>query len=299
MSIDITEIFCVMDDFCKEFEPMLEQKRLNNKKSRKRRRKRKGFMSLSEIMTILMMFHLSKMKTFKDFYFNIVQIHFKPYFPKLLSYNRFLEWIPRTTLAFATLFNMSCGRCMGISFIDSMPLKVCHNKRISRHKVFKGLAGRGKSSMGWFFGLKLHAVINPFGELIDIMISSGNTPDNKGLKSLSKNLGGLLFGDKGYISKEQREWLLEHQEVKLFTTIRKNMKPIQMTPTEKALLKKRFLIETVFGKLQAETEIDHTRHRSPRNFLVNLFSALVCYNLYLKKPVIQKLEIEKDFLAAA
>ena len=299
MSIDITEIFCVIDDFCKEFEPMLEQKKLNNKKSPKRRRRRKGFMSLSEIMTILMMFHLSKMKTFKDFYFKIIRVYFKSYFPKLLSYNRFLEWIPRTAFAFATLFQLTCGKCTGISFIDSMPLKVCHNKRISRHKVFKGLAGRGKSSMGWFFGLKLHAVINPFGELIDIMISSGNFSDNKGLKPLSKRISGLLFGDKGYISKEKGEWLLEYKEVKLLTTIRKNMKPVQMTPTEKALLKKRFLIETVFGKLQAETEMNHTRHRSPRNFLTNLLSALVCYNLYIKKPIIQKLEIEKDFLVAA
>jgi len=294
--IDITEVFCFIDDFCKIFEPILQQQLLGDGIIR---RIRKGFMSLSEIMTILVMFHLSKMKTFKDFYFRFVKVYLKPFFPKLLSYNRFVEWIPRTALAFATLFSLSGGECTGISFIDSLPLKVCHNRRINRHKVFKGLAGRGKSSMGWFFGLKLHAVINTNGEVIDMMLSSGNVHDNKGLKPLSKKLQGLLFGDKGYISKELREWLQETKDLRLITTVRKNMKELAMTSTEKALLKKRFLIETVFGKLQSETEIQHTRHRSPRNFLVNVLSSLVTYNQYLKKPEMRKLATQKDYLMPA
>jgi len=296
MTIDITEVFCFIDDFCKIFEPILNKKLLGDGLVR---RIRKGFMSLSEIMTILVMFHLSKMKTFKDFYFRFLKPFLKPYFPKLLSYNRFVELMPKTALAFATLFTVTCGDCNGISFIDSMPLKVCHNKRISRHKVFEGLSGRGKSSMGWFFGLKLHAVINTNGEFLDIMISSGNVHDNNGLKPLSRKVKGLLFGDKGYLSKELREWLEKNRDIKIITRVRRNMKPIELTSTEESLLRKRFLIETVFGKLQAETEIDHTRHRSPRNFLVNLLSALVTYNQFLKKPEIKRLDCKDNVLAVA
>jgi len=285
--MDITDIFCFIDDFCQFFEPLLKKNLL---KDGKVRRNRKGRMSLSEIMTILVLFHQSQMKTFKDFYLRVVKVSYQSYFPKLLSYNRFVEWMPRTVVPFIGLFLFTRGECTGISFIDSMPIKVCHPIRAQRNRVFKGLAQSGKSSMGWFFGFKLHTVINHKGEIIDVRFSSGNVHDTKMLLPLSKRLFGYLFGDKGYISTQKRTILEEKHQVRLITNVRSNMTPIFKTPFEKSMLSKRFLIETVFGKLKSWTNISHSRHRSPRNFLVNLFSALVSYNKWSKKPKIPTLE---------
>ena len=198
VNMDITEIFCFIDDFCKYFEPIWKKKLLEDGKVR---RNRKGLMSLSEIMTILILYHQSRMKTFKDFYLKIVMVHYRSYFPKLLSYNRFLAWIPRTIVPFGYLFLFTRGKCTGVSFIDSMPIKVCHQRRIRRHRVFKNLSERGHSSMGWVYGFKLHTVINHLGEIVDICITSGNLHDTKMVPKLSKHLFGYLFGDKGYISK--------------------------------------------------------------------------------------------------
>ena len=131
--MNITEIFCFIDDFCQLFEPLWKKHLLKDGKTR---RNRNGRMSLSEIMTILILFHQSQMKTFKDFYIRVVNVHYQSYFPRLLSYNRFVEWIPRTIIPFIGLFRITRGECTDISFIDSMPLKVCHSLRAPRHKVF-------------------------------------------------------------------------------------------------------------------------------------------------------------------
>ena len=142
--MDITDIVCFIDDFCQVFEPLLKNNLLKDGKAR---RNRKGRMSLSKIMTILILFHQSQMKTFKDFYLRVVKASYQSYFPKLLSYNRFVEWMPRTVVPFMGLFLFTRGECTGISFIDSMPIKVCHPIRAQRNKVFRGLAQSGKSSM--------------------------------------------------------------------------------------------------------------------------------------------------------
>src|SRR5699024_3437730 len=86
------------------------------------------------------------------------------------------------------------GDCTGISYIDSTKIAVCHNKRIYRHKVFKGLATRGKSSMGWFYGFKLHAIINHKGELVSVKVTAGNTDDRVPVKDMATPVfgGGVL-----------------------------------------------------------------------------------------------------------
>lgn len=241
-------------------------------------------MSLSEIMTILILFHQSQMKTFKDFYLRIVSIHYRSYFPNLLGYNRFLKWIPRTLLPFTGLFLITRGQCTGFSFIDSMPIKVCHPIRSKRNKVFKGFARSGKSSMGWLFGFKLHVIVNHIGEIVDIYFTSGNVNDRHPLPTLYRNLFGKVFGDKGYLSKKLQSKLRSEYDVELVTKVRKNMKNPEHSVIDKTLLSKRSLIETVIGELKKRTIIQHTRHRSTRNFMVNLFSSLIQYNLFQKKP---------------
>jgi hypothetical protein len=151
MLAPIIEIFCEIDDFCKQFLKNQQTKILPNPN---RKRRRKCQMSISEIMTIVILFHLSHYRTFKDFYHECVIRYLQSYFPNLVSYNRFVE-LQAIVIAPLTAYLLSKrGQETGLYYVDSTPLKVCHNRRIYKHKVFKGIANRGKHSMGWFFGFK-------------------------------------------------------------------------------------------------------------------------------------------------
>ena len=134
--------------------------------------------------------------------------HSRAEFPGLVSYNRFVEFIPSVLVPLCTYFQQRClGDCSGVSFINSTSLEVCLNQRIGSHKVFAGLAERGKTSTGWFFGFKLHLVINDRGELLSVLLTPGNVDDRKPVPKLVRKLFGKVFGDKGYISKPLYELL--------------------------------------------------------------------------------------------
>jgi hypothetical protein len=283
MLAPIEEIFCDIDDFCKEV--MKKRHLLPNPN---RQRERESQLSASEIMAIVVLFHLSHYRTFKDFYYES-EHWLKLYFPKLVSYNRFVE-IQGSVFVLLTAYLLSkSGKKTGLYYIDSTPLKVCHNRRIYRHKVFKGLAARGKSSMGWFFGFKLNLVINQKGELISFCFTRGNIDDRKPIETLFKGLQGLAAGDKGYISKQHQE-ILERQGLHLITKLRRNMKKKVFSAFEKFFLAHRGLIEIVIEQLKMLCQIEHTRHRKPINFFVNVLSGLVAYILRPRKP---KLNLDK------
>ncbi|EKB60659.1 hypothetical protein HMPREF9700_00154 [Bergeyella zoohelcum CCUG 30536] len=202
-------------------------------------------MSDAEILTIMIGFHLGHHKTFKHYYQNFVCEYWKDLFSKTLSYNRFVEIKYRYFLVFFLFLKQKClGKCTGISFIDSTTLKVCKNQRIHNHKVFKGIAGRGKSSMGWFYGFKLHLVCNEKGELLSFYLTKGNVDDRnpKHIKKLTEQLFGKLFGDKGYLSKVLWQMLFSGG-IQLFTKLKKNMKNHLMSLEDKILLRKRAIIE--------------------------------------------------------
>lgn len=167
--------------------------------------------------------------------------------------------------------------------MDSTSIAVCHNKRISRNKTFTGLAERGKTTMGWFFGFKLHLIVNDSGEIIAFSFTKGNVDDRKPLPKMATKLFGKLFGDKGYLSSELAE-NLRQMGVTLITSVKKNMKNKLMPYWDKIMLRKRFLIESINDQLKNEMQIEHTRHRSPSNFLVNLISGLLAYSFKPKKP---------------
>ena len=175
------------------------------------------------------------------------------------------------------------GKSAGIAFIDATSLCVCENLRIPRHKTFAGVAGRGKTSTGWFFGFKLHLVVNDQGELLSVCLTRGNVNDRKPVPKLVKRLIGKLFGDKGYISKKLTE-LLALQDVELITTLRKNMKPRVLAAFDKLLLRKRSIIETINDQLKNTFNLEHTRHRSLTNFVVNVMACVVAYTYQEKKP---------------
>lgn len=281
----ITELFCILDDFCKKFNESLEKALISDQKTTMK----KSALSLSEVMTIVILFHKSGFRFFKYFYCHMIIPFWKSAFPKLLSYNRFIEIMPRCLQALSSFFHQVKGEDTGICIIDSTKLVVCHNLRIKRHRVFKGLAGRGKSSTGWFYGFKVHIVINNLGEIINLKITSGSVHDVAVLESLTQELKGILLGDKGYLSKAKTE-ALAARGLKLLTPSRKNMKHVELrTPQEKELLSRRGLIETVNDQLKNLHQIEHSRHRSVNNFMVNIMAAVVAYCLNPNKPTFKNM----------
>lgn len=282
----ITEIFCSIDDFCLVFEPALENRQVS---TGKKTRKRKFTMSTSEIVTITVLFHLSGVRTFKHYYLNYVQTQLQEEFPNTVSYNRFVELMQSNILPL-TLYMKTCclGKCTGISFIDSTPIRACKNKRIAQNKVFKNIANVGKSTMGWFYGFKLHIIINDKGELLDFVITQANVDDRAPLKkeNFLKKIFGSLYADKGYISKELTALLFD-QGLHLVTGIRSNMKNVLMTMRDKILLRKRSVIETINDQLKNIAQAEHSRHRSFGNFITNLVASLIAYSFQDKKPSIK------------
>lgn len=281
MKKDITELYSFIDDFCKIYTKYEQQKLLPSLKQRQRDCR----MSISERITIMIMYHNSYAKNFKYFYKTCIEYIYKSDFPKALSYNRFVELIPELFMPFNLLIQLLLGEKTGTYFIDTSPIKVCHNKRQSNNKVFKGLAKYSKSTMGYFYGFKLHLIINDKGELIDLKITKGNVDDRLPVPELTKALTGTVYADKGYI-KQNLFITLYERGLKMVHGIKKNMQNKLMTLKEKILLKKRSLIETVFGYLKNTLNLEHTRHRSPINAFVHILSTLVNFAIKKHKPSI-------------
>ncbi len=218
--MSLLELFCDIDDFCQEFEAWAKDKQL----PKGRKRGPKPSLSTSEVMTIMIHFHQQGYRNFKSYYHKHVREHLQEEFPGLVSYSRFVELIPSVLLTLTAYLQSRFGSCTGIGFVDSTPIAVCHNRRIRRHKVFKGLAARGKTTMGWFYGFKLHLIVNDQGELLAVHLTPGNIDDRKPLPEMTAKLFGKLFGDKGYLSQALFEELFK-RGLQLITSLRKNIRP--------------------------------------------------------------------------
>jgi hypothetical protein len=229
--------------------------------------------------------HLSPFKNFKVFYHYGIGQQYRACFGDIPHYDRFVSLMPRLFAPLMILLHSLSGEETGIYFVDSSKLAVCHNRRIHRHKVFDGLAERGKTSMGWFFGLTLHFVINHNGEIMALKITPGNTDDRAMVDDITRYLTGKAFADKGYIDKQlfKAFW---RRGLHLITGIRRNMKNYLMPMADKIMLRKRFLIETVLDTLKSEMGLEHSRHRSPVNAMVHILSCLVAYAFRPGKPSI-------------
>lgn len=291
----LTEIFYFTDEFCKDFSKTMTGAQLPETTGKKRRHK-PCKMSDSEIITILIAFHLGNYRNLKHFYLFYVKVHLQNEFPQTVSYNRFVELQQKAMLPLVMFLKiMKLGECSGVSFVDSTPIKVCKNKRIFNHKVFEGLAKRGRSTMGWFFGFKLHIVVNEVGELLGFTITPGNVDDREPLKNgdFLDKVYGKLFADKGYIGQELFEMLFING-IQLMTSLRKKMKGSLMSLSDSILLRKRSVIETINDVLKNTCQIEHSRHRSFGNFITNLVSGLIAYTFLPTKPRI-KYETEPNY----
>jgi Transposase DDE domain len=289
--MDILPVFCDIDDFCLLFEPAWQGHLLADGA---KHRHKPSALSLSEVMTLLVWFHASGYRDFKTFYLQYVQKHLAGAFPRLVSYNRFVELQREALIPLWCYLQTRFGQCTGIAFVDATTLAVCHNLRIPQHKVFWGSARRGQSSMGWFYGFKLHLCINDCGELLGCYLTPGNVDDRRPVPHMVKDLWGRLFGDKGYIS-QALTTLLQAQELQLVTKLKKNMKNRFLSLSDKLLLRKRSLIETVNDQLKNISQVEHTRHRSLWNFLGNVAAGLIAYTWREKKPSLN-IHIKEQFL---
>ena len=275
------KIFCQVHDFWREFQAEWEKVLIQNNR---RHRRRGSSLCMSEVMTIAILFHFSRYRTFKDYYQQQVVKRYKHYFPHLVSYNRFVELMQACCVPLSLFMSRQrVAQTQGVAFIDSTALAVCENPRIQQHRVFAHKAKRGKTSTGWFYGFKLHLVINHAGQILSFCLTPGNVDDRKLVEHLTRGLWGKLFGDKGYISQNLQE-KLKQKGVELITKPRRNMKQKLLDCFDKLMLRKRALIESVNDFLKNTCQVEHTRHRSKSNWLVNLVAGLVAYSFLPNKP---------------
>lgn len=292
--MELVALFYLVDEFCKSFEPAYRAQLVASGEAV---RNKPSSLSLSEILTIMVHFHQSNHRTFKHYYTDYVCVYLGSDFPGLVSYGRFVELMTGTIVPLLALLVSLLGTATAANYIDSTKLVVCHNRRIRRHRVFRGIAARGKSSMGWFYGFKLHLIVNEKGELVSFLLTPGNTPDNNiaVVTKLAKRMSGKLFGDRGYVSKDLFA-ALWGQGTQLITGIKKRMKNMLLPLQDKLMLRGRSIIETINDQLKNQEQIEHTRHRSPRSFTSNLLAGLIAYQLQPKKPSLDFTKTEQRLL---
>jgi hypothetical protein len=171
-------------------------------------------------------------------------------FPGLPSYQRFIDWLSSTLMPLCVYLKHCLGDCRGISFVDATCLKVCHNRRILQHRVFAGLAARGKTSVGWFYEFKLHLVVSASGELINFTVTPGSVDDRKPVPDLLSGLWGKVFADRGYVSKDLALKLSQTWSIEFFAKPRRNMQNRLMRLTDKLLARKRSIIATIIDLVE-------------------------------------------------
>ena len=292
----IAEIYVEVDDFCQEEVGKIS--RLINRQSYFRtlytKRTLNKRITISEIMTVLIYYPHSGYKNFKTYYEKEVLKNWLKDFPDLVSYQRFVWWIPLALLPLMCFVMWRCcnGRRTGIYFIDSTKIGVCHDKRAHQNKVFKGFASWGKTSMGWFYGFKLHLLVNQYGELIHLHFTTGSVSDNnaKVLFHLTNDINGWVIGDKGYLcNQEKMEFVEKNGKISWFAKPRKNQKNQKiyfdkMPFMARLWVRKRGLIETVIGIKKKELDLEHTRHRSIFNAFTHMYATIAAYYFRTEKP---------------
>ena len=294
----VIEFYVEMDDFYLNFARQIKSYPLLGNSGVKKRN-RKGKLSDTEMMSIYLLFHFGQFTNFKHFYTHYVGVHLVELFPDLVSYERFNARQDRILLPLLLYLRYrGLGSSRGINYIDATTLPVCHIKREHQHKVFKGLARKGKSTMGWFFGFKLHLIVNDKGELLAFYLTPANVDERNRevIAAMTKDIFGKLFGDRGYVSKPLTDMLFT-EGIQLITKVKKNMKKQNLSDVDAILLRKRALIESVNDELKNMCKIEHTRHRSIKGFLVNLVTGLTAYCFFPKKPSLNITPIEDNQLS--
>ena len=276
----LTEVFCEVDDFCQAFEAQRQAYLLGSGATP---RGPQPGLAVSEIITLLLVLHSSRFKYLKNFYQGLALPLLRQCFPGMPCYEQFVAVQQRAFVPLMFFLLSRLGKKTGIYYIDSTALPVCDNHRIQRHKTFAGLAARGKTSMGWFFGFKLHLVFNHLNQIVVCKLTPGQVHDTQPVPQLTKHLLGKLFGDKGYIGKQLAQKLLR-RGLTLFTRVRKNMKSLPLALPDKLLLNARNMAETIIGSIKQFSSLNLPMHRQPLNAFLHLLAAITAYQINPIKP---------------
>lgn len=273
-------IYCFVDDFIKQvvnnIKHALEKPNNNHPPTKKYN------LSIAELVTLSIFRFFTRHTNWKDFYKHVTTYHKKD-FSNIPVYKNFIRAVNKLA-PFASIMLqgfMSVFRKVtkeeDLKFADSSKLKICENKRIFNHKVCKDIAKRGKGSMGWFYGFKLHIICNELMQILKLKITTGNADDRKTLEMMWNNILGTIVADAGYIGKNWREKAREKGKI-LFTSVRANMKKI-MTETQHTILKMRQRVESVFSVLKLRMGIETTLPRSPLGYFAHYLWCITAYQL--------------------
>lgn len=282
--MDLTTIFYHVDNFSKQFDKWLISRLLMMPPLRNQTQKQ---MTDSEIMSVLIYYAACSkdIKHFKAFY-EYKRGELEAAFPFLVSYERMIELKETVELRMMVFLMSSFSSCTEKLYIDSTKIEACHIKRSSSHKTLRKLARWGKTGSGWFYGLKLHAIVNEEREIVNICLTPGNVADNNEalIRAITQGLHGKIFGDKGYILNEELWTDIYYQGLQFITHIRANMKQKLMPMDDKLSLNNRTSrIETFFGILKDRMSLQYTRVRSVYGFICNVISMLIAYQLRVTK----------------
>lgn len=246
-------------------------------------------------MTIIVCYHFGSFAHFKNYYLLYIRRHLSGYFPNAVSYNRFVELMPRAFLPLMLFLKLRAfGKCSGISFVDSTMIPVCHNLRRYANKVFKDVAKDGKGAMGWCHGFKLHLLCNDSGDIITFCLTGANVDDRdrRVWTVFARELYGKVFAGRGYIKKALFEELFD-QGIHLVHGLKANMKNKLMPMWDRIMLRKRCIIECINDLLKNKANLVHSRHRSTHNFIINLCGALAAYSFFENKPEALPVHVER------
>ncbi|MDR0472373.1 MAG: IS982 family transposase [Treponema sp.] len=244
-------LYCVIDDFIKAvMNTETGQKMLESWKASRGPQRQ---LCLSEVLTLNVLrfsFHIFDLKAFV----RIAECSYKAYFPGLPNYENFLK-ASNQSFSFTVVllqYLLELNRRMskgGLFFFDSTALSVCANGNISTHRVTEGFASRGVTSKGWFFGFKLHGACDAHGNPVNLRFTTGSVHDSQEAEHLTGGLNGIFVGDAGYLLRKEVFARLFERHKRILAAARKNMKRL-MTEEQGALLRKRNIIETMWGKLK-------------------------------------------------
>lgn len=273
---NIVEVYCFIDNFVK----MIESKKAKSLVGRK------SMLTKTDYITLAIFKQDHGIKTTKQLY-EFVRDYMQKDFLPLPSYQQFNHGIKSTFRYFVIiawiLTKMTRKKGARYHIVDSSPLPVCNNQYRFIAKLFKGFARSGKNLNGWFWGFKLHLIINHNMEIEAIRISGGSTSDIDALNDdFIEGIKGWLIGDKGYIGQSKARQLAK-KGLKLVTRSRKNMKKVPALPIHNYLLSKRQAIESTFSYLKHRLSVLNSYARSVEGFFVNVFSAIITYTLNITK----------------
>ena len=279
--ISLETSYTIVESFFKYFEGNFHMNHLLQQYYGKR-----GFrqrLSITDIMALNIYRFFMEISNLKAFHRFVQKFHKKEY-PNLPNYENFMK-ATNKSLPFMVFFvnailakNRALCKNKEAHFIDSTPVEVCKNNKISRHRVTKGYSSRGKSTKGWFFGFKLHGICTDDMTVENLIFTTGSVHDSKMAKDVTKEIIGKAFADAGYQLKPEILSELADNGLFMHNATRKNMNRL-ISKEQFDFIEKRNVIETVWSVLKGSFDLVYTRARSMKGMFRHFFYSIAAFLL--------------------